>query len=102
MLAVALLGLASASVAPPLLTDRMIGGAARFARASSMMAAAAELPAAVGRSRSCWAIGLWLGWRRLQPDDPVRRWRSWVAVAWPAARRRPGGRDTALPVAASP
>ncbi len=69
VLALALLGLASAAVAPPDLAARLIGGAAGFA---SLWLVAAGYRAARGREglgggdpKLFGAIGLWLGWRLL-------------------------------------
>lgn len=99
LLAVA--GLGSVAVAPPLLLDRLVGGAAGFA---SLWAIAAGYRRWRGREgmgggdpKLLGAIGLWLGWRMLPMVVTAAAMIGLGAVLALAATGRPVDRHRALP-----
>lgn len=104
VLALAILGLASAPSAPPALVDRLIGGAAGFGSLWAIGAGYARLRGREGLGggdpKLFGAIGLWLGWRALPVVLLLAALVGLGLVLVQRLRGRALGGDTALPFGA--
>lgn len=104
VIALALLGIASAPFAAPALNDRLIGGAAGFASLWAIGAGYARWRGREGLGggdpKLFGAIGLWLGWRVLPMVLLIAALVGLGLVLLQRLRGRPMAADTALPFGA--